>query len=1168
VSVGTDSSGTVGDIKIQNKANLFMNFNVTMSGNGTQYIKLDGGNWSDFTVDRLENRTVVVTYASDSTIADYFVNMTVHALGTNPKPEDMFIPFWLKVSQFTVNITHPTTSNPHNVTAGDLMDIQANVSYQGTPQGIEYVGNNTYTNISWTGVYLVNSTGYEYDCPNMTIVGYNNQTKQWNITCNAPHIKDAMSYNLKLSTLFIPFGIAADSVYPDAIIYPDITSPKFSLVNSTSTEIGGNATVEIGVTDNGIIENVTAIMTLPNNTVLPVQLTNVTGNKWIMYINDTTLMGDYDIDITVEDDSGNLNTTSTWLEVYQNLWFNGTALNAFGDAYAVNYEMRRPQTEEYMDSFSSNLPVGDYSRTVHNRSYNTIVSAFESEIRFRNLRISDHQTNPIIIDEKPYTSERGKFLKILAVDTNLSFDYATVKLYYGNADYTDETIIGIYRCSNWSFPDRRCNDGWIRINESQVARDYVAHKIETNVTSFSAYAAAYYSCGNGICESGYGEGCSQCSDDCGECATNITDIPQIPEFPSIPQIPAFPPGSTTTGTTDGGVTDPLTMSANAISVELHPGECINYTFSMMNKRVSDIEADLIVQGQVWHFIKLSRTQIEIEANSVESVDMNICAEQTAQPGIYTGELIASYGNDTNKIPVSVKVSLEREQLLDVKVEPITPTIQAGENFKYQISIYNLGTTKKVDITARYSIKSVDTDRLVAEREETMAIETTFSEQRQVKIPENTAEGKYTIEAVAYYDNRTASSLATFDVVIQPLIVILFMNAITSIWTYLILAMIPVGYYGYKYWKKRKKSKVEKAKYIFPVDMKKLPKPGDRTVKVGIIAETEQPAYFDMEQLKMHLIAAGATGSGKSVSCQVIIEELLRKDVCVVIFDPTLQWTGFSRACSDKHMLDLYPKFGLKPEDARSFKTDIIVVDNPDYQIPDIRKFFRPGEMVVFCINMLKGAELDKFVRNTMNSMFDIAWPEETQTKYCILYDEVHRLLPKYGGAGGYVALERGAREFRKWGIALMLASQVLSDFRGAIRANIATEIQLRTKYTGDIRRVKMKYGTNYSRTIPKLTIGTGLVQNAEYNEGKPYFVNFRPLLHDTHRLSDEQIAEHQKINMRIDAIRSKLEELKKRRIDVKDIETELDLAIDKKKESKLKMTSTYIDSVENRIKRL
>jgi len=113
----------------------------------------------------------------------------------------------------------------------------------------------------------------------------------------------------------------------------------------------------------------------------------------------------------------------------------------------------------------------------------------------------------------------------------------------------------------------------------------------------------------------------------------------------------------------------------------------------------------------------------------------------------------------------------------------------------------------------------------------------------------------------------------------------------------------------------------------------------------------------------------------------------------------------------------------------------------------------------------------------------------------IISEEVHRFLPKYGGQNAYLALESGVREFRKWGIGLVLISQVLTDFKGAIRANIGTEVQFRTKYSGDINRVKTKYGVVFSGFTTKLPVGTGMYQNPQFNDGKPYFIEFRPTYH-------------------------------------------------------------------------
>ncbi|MCW1305967.1 MAG: hypothetical protein OH335_04300, partial [Candidatus Parvarchaeota archaeon] len=150
---------------------------------------------------------------------------------------------------------------------------------------------------------------------------------------------------------------------------------------------------------------------------------------------------------------------------------------------------------------------------------------------------------------------------------------------------------------------------------------------------------------------------------------------------------------------------------------------------------------------------------------------------------------------------------------------------------------------------------------------------------------------------------------------------------------------------------------------------------------------------------------------------------------------------------------------------------------------------------------------------------------------------------------------------------LFMISQVLMDFRGAIRANIGTEIQLRTKYEGDIGRVKQKYGPQYASIIPKLEIGSGLFQNPAYNNGVPYFIQFRPLLHDTSRLSDEELKNYFKTKEEIEKVEEEINKLKKKGIDTYDMELELNLAKDKLKEGSIHMAESYIESLKTRLKK-
>jgi hypothetical protein len=304
---------------------------------------------------------------------------------------------------------------------------------------------------------------------------------------------------------------------------------------------------------------------------------------------------------------------------------------------------------------------------------------------------------------------------------------------------------------------------------------------------------------------------------------------------------------------------------------------------------------------------------------------------------------------------------------------------------------------------------------------------------------------------------------------------------------------------------------------------------------------------------------------------VIAEELLKRWVPVLVFDPTAQWTGFVKQNTDDRMLGTYSKFDMKKEDATPFKGSIIQVKDPFMKF-EVEKLMKKGEITVFVLNKLTPEQLDYFVRKTIDYMFTISWPESRDLKMLLVFDEVHRLLPKYVNrktssleGGGYIALERAVREFRKWGIGMVMISQVLLDFKGAIRAVIATEAQMRTKYEGDINRVKTRYGWQYSSSIPKLDVGTGLVQNPSYNNGKPWFVTFRPLLHDTFRISDEDLDKYDGYTKDIADLRKKVEDLKSRKIDTYDMDLELNLAEEKTKTGQLRMADTYLESVKARL---
>jgi hypothetical protein len=97
-------------------------------------------------------------------------------------------------------------------------------------------------------------------------------------------------------------------------------------------------------------------------------------------------------------------------------------------------------------------------------------------------------------------------------------------------------------------------------------------------------------------------------------------------------------------------------------------------------------------------------------------------------------------------------------------------------------------------------------------------------------------------------------------------------------------------------------------------------------------------------------------------------------------------------------------------------------------------------------------------------------------------------------------------------------------------------------------------------------VGTGLLQNPAYNSGKPWFITFRPLLHNTFRLTDEELEKYKDYSLEIEGLIEKAEALSKKGIDIYDIELELKLAQEKLNTGEMRMTETYIESVKARIK--
>ncbi|NCN87040.1 DUF87 domain-containing protein [archaeon] len=577
-----------------------------------------------------------------------------------------------------------------------------------------------------------------------------------------------------------------------------------------------------------------------------------------------------------------------------------------------------------------------------------------------------------------------------------------------------------------------------------------------------------------------------------------------------------------------------------------------------NTGKSNLDLTFSVIGPVNEIIEIKNSSLVVNSNSIEKAYFLIKGKEGSYEGFYR---IA--GSINLEIPINVTVGEKNDNvpfLLEVK--PIKNSFDISKDIHFNVNLKKLNHENIEGVSLNYTLYDENNKSYFLANED-KTLESSISFIKDFFPPEGAEVGNFVLKVVASYQGYVIEDKANF--VLKKNFFDLVIFGFLPMWLFITIlsVFLVMGILIYVI-KKRIESK---KKYKMRLDLKTIPKKNKDYLFLGKIAETQHETYFDPNKLTTHSIIAGATGGGKSITAQVMIEECLKKDIAVIVFDPTAQWSGMLRKCTDKKMLSFYPKFGLKPKDAMAFKGNVRMVKNARQMI-DLNKFISPGQIQIFSLNKLDPKDMDIFVASIIRQIFRSDPKEYPGLKVLLVFDEVHRLLPKFGGNGeGFLQIERACREFRKWGLGVMLVSQVLNDFVGEIKANISTEVQMRTRDEGDLNRIKTKHGEEFLQSLVKASAGVGMFANPAYNHAQPYFINFRPILHNTRRLTDEELEEYNKYNEQVDELEFQIDGLEKEKVDTFDLKMELKLIKDKIMSGSFSVVEIYLEGLKPRVQK-
>jgi hypothetical protein len=152
------------------------------------------------------------------------------------------------------------------------------------------------------------------------------------------------------------------------------------------------------------------------------------------------------------------------------------------------------------------------------------------------------------------------------------------------------------------------------------------------------------------------------------------------------------------------------------------------------------------------------------ASEIGNVNINVKHEVNISKGTIIG-IVASLFIIGIVVFGILNISMfkPKDSLLDITVSTTSYSYIPGETVNYQLHISNMGTLRGFDTTIKCLIVD-DNSNVITRKEETLAVETTASVNRNIPLPVNIKPGKYTLKLIADYGDKQATTSAEIEVV--------------------------------------------------------------------------------------------------------------------------------------------------------------------------------------------------------------------------------------------------------------------------------------------------------------------------------------------------------------------------------------------------------------------
>ncbi len=400
--------------------------------------------------------------------------------------------------------------------------------------------------------------------------------------------------------------------------------------------------------------------------------------------------------------------------------------------------------------------------------------------------------------------------------------------------------------------------------------------------------------------------------------------------------------------------DNYIVSRSKVDRVLNEGDVFTDFIEIENLGSGNLEASFSVSEGLVDIIEFTSAGIIVGGGNSTRIGFLI---KGIGPQNYSGTI--SMQGDVNEA-IDVEVIVEEDTLespILLEIEFLKNNFILDKYIEFNLKVTKLKPEEILNSTFNYNLIGEDNNTYFL-GSETRDIFNNFQVVKRFQLPEGLEEGEYVLETTVEYNKRVIFNKTNL-ILKRGFFKIMVFGFIPMWLIFLVLGLVLGGFLIFYLLRRRA---LKKKKYQMKLDSKTIPQKNPDFFFLGKIAETNHPVYLDPNRLTTHSIVAGATGGGKSISAQVIIEEALMHNIAVIVFDPTAQWSGMLRKCDDKKMMSYYPKFGLKETDSRAFKGNVRQVKNAR-EIIDIKKYMSPGQIHIFTLNKLDPNDMDIFLES-------------------------------------------------------------------------------------------------------------------------------------------------------------------------------------------------------------